>query len=230
MTQPLRILLVDDHRAMRNSLKTAIAAHPDLLVVAEAATGGEVVPLVEKHRPDVLVLDLRLPDANGWVLLERLATTGSLPPTLVLSACDEQVYARRLIRAGARGYLMKDEPTARIIESIRLVHSGWLVASHAITSQLMQEALGKDAPSSGAEEPPPPAAEDDTGSALSDRELQIFTLLAQGWRNKDMAAKIGVSEKSISTYKTRLMRKLGLRSTLQLADYYRAHGTALSQA
>jgi len=217
---PIRILLVDDHAALRDGLHNAIAEHADLSVVGEAATWREALDLTLALRPDVLVLDLNLPDGNGWTLLEQLGAHQMLPPTLVLSACDEHTYARRLLRSGARGYLMKDEPLSRVIEAIRQVHQGIFVASPAITSELIQTALAQSASS------PPEFPGNPEVSSLSDRELQIFTLLGQGWRNKEIAVRLGLGDKTVSTYKARLMGKLAITTTLDLLIRYRALGLA----
>jgi DNA-binding NarL/FixJ family response regulator len=217
MNAPIRIVLVDDHLAVRTGLRQAIEAEPDLIVSGEASTGQAALLLLEPGTVDVLVLDLNLPDANGWALLEQLRTAQRLPPTLVLSASDEHMFARRLLRAGARGYLMKDEPLRRIVEAIRLVHRGTVVASYAIAGQLMKEALEKPEPH--------PVADTSTCGTLSDRELQILAMLSQGWRNKQIAEKLELNEKTVSTYKARMMEKLGVTSTAKLIERYRAQDT-----
>jgi DNA-binding NarL/FixJ family response regulator len=211
----LRILLVDDHVANRNSLRIAIDSQPDLKVIGEAGTLQEALNVIAAQTPDVLVLDLNLPDGNGWALIEQLNTANTLPPTLVLSVCDEHVFARRLLSAGARGYLMKDAPLAQIIQSIHDVHAGHTVASAPIASLLMQEALGRD-------EPLPPTKPGTGLAALSDRELQICAMLGSGLRNKEIARSLGLSEKTIATYKSRLMEKLGVQSTPELIERHRA--------
>jgi len=217
MSAPLRILIVDDHPATRDGLRIAIVPQPDLQVVGEAATWQSALRLAHELRPDVMVLDLNLPDGNGWTLIEQLKSTKSLPSTLVLSVCDEQIYARRLLRAGARGYLMKDEPLAIVLQAIRDVASDELVASPSLTKQLMQEAIGgleesiRTEPASGIGE-------------LSDRELQIFALLGKGERNKEVAAHLGLSEKTVATYKVRLLKKLGVSTTPQLMERFRTWG------
>jgi DNA-binding NarL/FixJ family response regulator len=217
MTSPstIGIQLVDDHLALRDGLRNAIAAEPDLTVVGEAGTWREALVQTAALHPDVLVLDLNLPDGNGWTLIEQLRNLQILPATLVLSACDEHVYARRLLRSGAQGYLMKDEPLARIIDGIRLVHQGKFVASSTITNELVQTALAQPNDT--------PQSLDSKGiGALSDRELQIFTLLGQGWRNKEVAERLGVGNKTVATYKARLMLKLGITTTMDLLTRYRA--------
>jgi DNA-binding NarL/FixJ family response regulator len=217
---PIRILLVDDHATLRNGLRNAIAEHADLSVVGEAATWREALDRTLELRPGVLVLDLNLPDGNGWTLLEQLATHKMLPPTLILSACDEHTYARRLLRSGARGYLMKDEPLSRVIEAIRQVHQGIFVASPTITNELIQTAITQHDPDL------PETSSNSVISSLSDRELQIFTLLGQGWRNKEIADRLGLGDKTVSTYKARLMEKLSITTTMDLLTQYRALGLA----
>ena len=201
---------------MRSGLRNAIAEHPDLSVVGEASTWREAFDQTTLLRPDVLVLDLNLPDGNGWTLLEQLRSQQILPPTLILSACDEHLYARRLLRSGARGYLMKDAPLARIIEGIRQVHQGSFVASPAITNELMQAALAPHSPTDQKNQASNAVA------GLSDRELQILTLLGQGLRNKEIAERLGVADKTVATYKARLMEKLDITTTMELLACYRA--------
>ena len=209
------VLLVEDHPATREGLRAAIASQPGLRGVGEAATWHEALRLAQALKPDVLVLDLNLPDGNGWSLLEQLRSREALPPTLVLSVCDEALYARRLLRAGARGYLMKDEPIGTVLQAIREVHAGHLVTSRELSSDLMTEALDM---AERAEVDDPPAA----AGELSDRELQVFGLIARCLTNKEIAACLGLSEKTVHTYKTRLMSKLGVRTTPELEAHHAA--------
>jgi DNA-binding NarL/FixJ family response regulator len=203
------VLLVEDHPATRDGLRAAIECQPDLVVVGEASTWRDAMQLAKERRTDVLVLDLNLPDGNGWSLVEQLGSQGTLPRTLVLSVCDETIYARRLLNAGARGYLMKDEPLATILDAIREIHAGRLVASRTISSELMHEALRQSAPTTSSAEPA-------CAGSLSDRELQVYGLLARKLSNKEIAACLSLSEKTVHTYKTRLMTKLGVRTTPEL--------------
>ena len=208
------VLLVEDHPATREGLRTAIACQPGLRVAGEAATWHDALRLAQELKPDVLVLDLNLPDGNGWSLLEQLRSLQALPPTLVLSVCDEALYARRLLRAGARGYLMKDEPIGNVLQAIREIHAGHMVTSRALSSELMTQAL---------ELTPPPEVGDQPAGAggLSDRELQVLGLIARQLSNKEVAVSLGLSEKTVHTYKARLMAKLGVRTTPELEACYR---------
>ncbi len=212
------ILLVEDHPATREGLRTAIECQPDLRVVGEAESWHAALALVRELAPDVVVLDLNLPDGNGWSLLDQLRSLEILPPTLVLSVCEEAVFARRLLRAGARGYLMKDEPIGTVLEAIREIHAGRLVASPALRSQLMLEALQRA-------EPPEATVSPEATDTLSNRELQVFTLLARNLSNREIALQLRVSEKSVHTYKTRLMQKLQVQTTPELAARFAAGQT-----
>ncbi len=211
MSEPLHVFLVDDHPFVRLGLRTAIEQHPDFTVVGEADSCAAAIARLPALRPDLLVLDLNLGDGNGWTLIERLRDAKALPPTLVLSVCDESLYAERLLHAGARGYLMKNAPSERIVSALREIHSGQLVVSPAVASRFLRNRLG--------EEPEPEKAP--TGNQLSDQELRVFDLLAEGRRNCEIAEHLGVSEKTISTVKTRLMKKLGVRTTAQLLSLAR---------
>ena len=211
----VRVLLVEDHPAAREGLRVAIACQPDLCVAGETDSWHAALSLVRQVAPDVVVLDLNLSDGNGWSLLEQLRTLGTLPPTLVLSVCNEDVYGRRLLRGGARGYLMKDEPIACVLQAIREIHAGRLVASPALRTQLMAEALQRA-------EPLEEAAGPEIPNTLSDREMQVFSLLARGLANREIAAQLRVSEKSVHTYKTRLMSKLQVRTTPELTALFQA--------
>lgn len=206
---------MEDHPTVRDGLRTAIASQADMRVVGEAAGWREALPLARGLVPDVMVLDLNLPDGHGWSLLDELRAQGALPPTLVLSVCDEAMYARRLLRAGARGYLMKDSPIGQVLRAIQEIHAGHLAASPSLSSELMTEALAM------AELPEPslPAV------PLSNRELQVLNLIAHGLPNKEIATTLGLSEKTVHTYKIRLMEKLGVQTTPELVACHRAlHG------
>lgn len=198
---PGQIFVVDDHPLTRKGLCEAIRAEPDLEVCGEAAGYEEALRSLRAKPAEVLVLDLNLKDGSGWTLLQQLQAEKHLPPTLVLSVCDEEVYAPRLIEAGARGYLMKDEPIAAVLAAIRKILAGHVAVSDKIASRLIQPS-GKSSAQ----------ALDD----LSDRELQVYEMLCQRLGNKDIAARLGISHKTIGTYKARLMEKLGVRTTPEL--------------
>ena len=204
---PSRIFVVDDHPLTRKGLCEAISAELHLSICGEAEGWHEALRKVVELKPDLMVLDLHLKDGNGWTLLEQLAKTQPVPPTLVLSFYDEQIYAQRLLKQGARGYLMKDAPITQVLEAIRKILAGHIAVSDAIASRLIQTA---------AQAPDTDQTSNEDVTALSDRELQVFEMLRQGVSNKDIAARLGISQKTIGTYKARLMEKLGIRTTPEL--------------
>ncbi len=198
-----RVLLVDDHPLTRKGLSEAIVGEADLEVCGEAEEWRTACALMESLRPDIVMLDLNLKDGNGWDLLKHVGGDPAAPPVLVLSVCDEDVFAARLLRAGAKGYLMKDAPIAKVLEAVRKVLAGHIAVSDAVASRLIQfvaNGSGKTDRYSGLGE-------------LSDREVQVLDYLRQGMGNREIAERLGVSDKTIGTYKSRLMEKLGVRTT-----------------
>ncbi len=204
---PSRIFVVDDHPLTRKGLCEAIAAEPHLSICGEAEGWHEALSKVVELKPDLMVLDLHLKDGNGWTLLEQLALTQQIPPTLVLSFYDEQLYAQRMIKQGARGYLMKDAPIAQVLEAIRKILAGHIAVSDVIASRMIHSA---------AQGPETETVPDEDMTALSDRELQVFEMLREGASNKHIADRLGISQKTIGTYKSRLMEKLGIRTSPEL--------------
>lgn len=213
---PKQIFVVDDHPLVRKGLCDAIRTQPDLAICGEAIGWRDALEAIQALHPDALVLDLNLKDGNGWTLVEHLQTANALPPTLVLSVCDEDIYARRLLDAGARGYLMKDAPIAEVLSALRKILSGHLAVSDAIASRLLQPGNT-------------PAAEARSREILSNRELQVCEMLSQSLGNKDIAARLGISPKTIGTYKARLMEKLGVRTTPELVALAKDESSALKK-
>ncbi|MFZ4694350.1 MAG: response regulator [Verrucomicrobiia bacterium] len=203
-TRKKRILVVEDHPLVRKGLCDAINADADLQVCGEAESWHDAQQQVLESPPDLMVLDLNLKDGNGWTLLDQLRAAEKLPPTLVLSVCAEEVYARRLLQSGARGYLMKDEPIPQILEAIRKVIRGHLAVSDAVASNIIGNAAQGDVAAVDART---------EMEALSDRELQVFEMISQGLGNKEIAERLGIGQKTISTHKIRLMEKLGVQTT-----------------
>ena len=203
----LRILVVDDHPMVLHGLASAIDAHEDLCVVGQAESWRDAMECIRETRPDVMLLDLNLKDGNGWTLLENLSAKEELLPTLVLSVNDELAYGRRLLQAGAMGYLMKDAPMMEIFAAIRKVAAGELAVSPRLSRELLRHAGGRGR-----------ANAKDELEILSDRELQVSIFLIEGMTMDEISQRLAISAKTVSTYKGRLMKKLGVRTTLQLVS------------
>ena len=201
-----RLLLVEDHPATRAGLAACFAAEADFEVCGQTDSRHEALALVRALRPDALLLDLQLTDGTGWSLIETLAAEGQLPPTLVFSVLQEEPHAERLLRAGARGYLPKDTPLARVVPALRKMLSGHLVVSDRVATRLLGQAVGHAAAGQEAREL----------QLLSDRELQVLQMLSQGLHNKEIAQRLGLSSKTVGTYKARLMEKLGVCTAPEL--------------
>lgn len=201
-----RILLVDDHPLVRKGLEDAIAAEDDLEVCGEAEGWRMALKAIQSDKPDLVILDLNLKDGNGWSLLDNLKSLPDSPPVLVLSVCDEEIYATRILRAGAQGYLMKDTSLDTLLKAIRKILSHQLAVSDTIATTLIQRATLNDAEKTEIHEL----------GTLSDREIQVMELIRAGMSNIQIAEQMGISPKTVGTYKARLMEKLGVRTTPEL--------------
>lgn len=171
-----------------------------------AGSLAEAESLIQATNPDGLILDMHLPDGDGLGLLRKLQQSGQAPLALILSICDEVVYAPRMFAAGARGFVMKDQPLEIILEALQNVLQGKLAFSAGVVTRLLE----------GHKAPPRNPLE-----RLSAQELAVCRLLASGLRNKEVAARMGLSPQTVGTYKSRILRKLNLTSQLSLEEFMR---------
>lgn len=208
----INIFLADDHAIVREGLKRLIEAEPDFVLVGEAEDGTEVVAGVLATRPDVVVLDISMPGRNGVEVARLLRESCPEAKVLVLSVHEDTAYARELLEAGVLGYMLKRAAAEELISAIRVVAGGGFHADSRVASQLMDVLNG--------------AADKSVGGVenLSDRELEVLRLIAKGYSNKEVAANLGVSVKTIETYKVRSMEKLGLRSRVEVVRHANMHG------
>jgi DNA-binding NarL/FixJ family response regulator len=207
--QPARVLIVDDHPPVREALAFRIGRQPDLEVCGEAADTAEALRLVAEARPDVAVVDITLKSGDGIDLIKRIRDRNDHVRVLVWSMHGESLYAERALRAGALGYVNKDQATDTIVEAIRRVLEGKVWLSEAMAERLLQRAVG-------------PGRQDATRSpvdALADRELEVFRLIGQGVKTAEIADRIHLSVKTVETYRDRIRQKLDLADGTQLAHY-----------
>jgi DNA-binding NarL/FixJ family response regulator len=206
----IELVIADDHAIVRSGLKQLFAQEPDLRVVAEATHGSETMDCVRQHQPDLLLLDLNMPGISGPDLIQRLKLQQPRLPILVLSMHNEPLMASRTIKAGATGYVTKDSEPEILIAAIRKVATG----GKYIVPELAAQMLFDHGDSADAA----------PHTLLSNRELEIFRLLTTGKTANDIAAQLAISNKTVSTHKTRMMEKLKLGSTAELMRYAMQHG------
>ena len=203
-----RVLLVDDHPIVRQGLAQLIGQQAGLEVCAEAADPQEAMAAIKAHSPSLVVLDLSLNGADGMELIRDIRQQREDLPVLVLSMHDESVYAQRAIRAGARGYIMKQEPPEVLLEAVRRVLDGEIYLSEKLGQSLLTRLVGATAP----------AAEQELDQ-LSDRELQVVRLIGQGLRTRDIAEQLYLSVKTVEAHREHIKQKLGLGSGAELLRY-----------
>lgn len=200
-----KILLVDDHSIVRQGLKNLIELESDLEVAGEAASGVDALNLIRKNSYDVVVLDISMPDKNGVDTLHDIKHIAPELPVLILSGYAEQQYALNLMRSGCKGYLSKDADSDEIIKAIRTIAHGKRYIS-AELAELMSNELSHP-------------SEKQLHETLSEREFQVFFKLAGGLSPTDIAAELNISIKTVSTYRTRILEKMSLKSNADLTYY-----------
>lgn len=208
----LQILLADDHAIVRAGLKALIESQPDMSVVGEARDGAEVVALADDCRPDVIVMDLSMPRLSGLEATGILRQRCPQSHILILSVHEDATYLRRVLEAGARGYVLKHAAAESLISAIRQVASGEVYLDPALSPLLVTTVVGG------------PAGQLDGGTAMSERETIVLRLIAQGYSNKEIAAQLDLSVKTIETYKARAMEKLGIGSRVEIVRYAASKG------
>jgi DNA-binding NarL/FixJ family response regulator len=196
------VFILDDHPAIRQAVASALQETDDLTVEGRSGTLQDAIEALKALDPDILILDLALPDGDGITLLKALGEHGSIPTTLVFSVRDELVHAMRALRAGAVGFLSKTRPLSDLLDAIRQVAAGDVAFSRAVLTQVMSGAEGTG-PSLAIEE-------------LSDREREVFRKLGQGRNVEQIAREMDLGRKTIETYRRRAKEKFGLDSVSQL--------------
>jgi len=203
---PIRVLLVDDQAIVRSGLRLALAAHDDLAVVGEATNGQHAIEVARAARPDVVLMDVRMPVLDGISATAELLAGDPALRVLVLTTFADDEYVFGALRAGASGYLLKDAEPAEIVAAVRAVAAGESVVAPAVTRRLVDAALSAASPA---------APSDPRLELLTSREVEVLTALAAGSSNAEIAASLHVSEPTVKTHVSSLLAKLGLRSRVQ---------------
>ena len=203
---PTTVLLADDHTLMRQGLRHILESHSDFAIVAEASSGIEAVEAARQHRPDVAVVDVAMKELNGIEATSQILKHSPHTAVLILSMYSDERYVMRAVKAGARGYLLKNSAGDELIQAIHAVQKGLAFFSPAV-NQLFQSGFAR---LKNAE------AINDRFELLTDRERQIYQLLAEGNSNTDIANRLNLSLHTVETHRWRVMEKLDLHSTAEL--------------
>jgi len=209
---PLRVFLADDHAVVREGLKALINSNPEMEVIGEAADGTAAVAKVAELDPDVVVMDVSMPGLNGAKATAAIKETKPSRKVLALTLHEERSYVRLLLDAGASGYVLKRSAADELIHAIKAVADGRVYLDPSLAGGVLDSLRGK--PTSSA-----------AGDAdLSQREAEVLRLIALGYSNKEIAAKLELSVKTVETYKKRSVEKLGLRSRVDIVRYAAEQG------
>jgi len=203
----LRIVLADDHAVVREGLKALINAHSGMTVVGEAADGRMACELVERVRPDVAVLDVSMPEMSGGQATERIRQSCPEVKVLALTVHEDRGYLRRLLAAGAAGYVLKRSAAEELIRAIQVVAGGGVYLDPSLAGKVVGGFVHRS------------GGETAAGEELSDREAAVVRLTACGHGNKEIAAQLDISIKTVETYKARALEKLSLHSRADLVRY-----------
>lgn len=199
------IVLVDDHPMVRERLAEVINQEPDLQVCGEAEDRAGALAVIATTQPDLVIVDLTLKESHGMDLIKDLQTQQPQVRILVVSMQEESLYAERVIRAGAHGYITKQEATRKVLHAIRKVLAGEVYLSETLTVQLLSRVVGRSRPEAAL-----------SVSSLADRELQVFEMIGRGLGTRQIAEKLHLDVKTIETYRARIKEKLKLKDAAEL--------------
>jgi DNA-binding NarL/FixJ family response regulator len=197
----VRILIVEDHALVRDGFVALINRVPSLQVIAEASGASEALSLITKYQPDLVIADLLLAEGNGLDLLKDVKLNGVDVPFLIISMQDEEIYAERCLKAGARGYIMKHSATDEFLDAIETISRGEIYLSKKMNAVLLRRFADKSNATgrSGLE-------------SLTDRELQIYQMIGAGLNTRDIAPRLGISPKTVATHRENIKAKLGAKT------------------
>ena len=207
--EPIRILLADDHTIVRDGLRAILEREPDMAVIAEAADGRECIRLAESSAPDVVVMDLGMPNMNGMEATRRIVSANPRIGVVILSMHQDESYVLGALKAGAKGYLLKDSMRGEVLQAIRAVHQGRSFLTRKV-AQMLQEDYVSRLEERGLE---------DRYDLLSDREREVLQFIAEGRANKEVANLLNISVTTVETHRGHILQKLDIHSVPELILY-----------
>jgi len=203
-----RILVVDDHPIVRQGLALMVNREPDLVVCGEAEDATAAMLVLASARADVLIVDISLNGPDGLDLLKTIRTTHPTLPVLILSMHDESIYAERALRAGANGYIMKQEATEKVLVAVRRILKGEIYVSDRIANRMLKHYITRSG-----------TLRNSSIADLSDRELEVFRLIGEGHATRQIAEELHISIKTVESYQAHIKEKLSLRSARELMQH-----------
>ncbi|HEX7138592.1 MAG TPA: response regulator transcription factor [Vicinamibacterales bacterium] len=203
----LRVLLADDHVTVRHGLKLIIEGQPDMSVVAEASDGETAIEQALALKPDVVVMDISMPGMTGLVATRKLKRIQPDAAIVTLTRHSDDAYLQELLRAGVAGYVLKQSAPSELVQAIRAAASGGQYVDSSLTARITAGFLGRE------------GRRDGKSAALSERESDVLRLIAQGYSNKEIAARLSLSVKTVEAHKANAMRKLGLNGRIDIVKY-----------
>lgn len=209
----IRVLLADDHAILREGLKTLLATDPEIQVIGDASNGQEAVNLVEKLKPDVLLMDIGMPVMNGLEAAKKIAQLYPTVKVLILTQYDSQDYLFNVLQAGAQGYVLKRSASTELFSAIKTVHDGLAYLSPAMTKTLIKEHVGTEQ-----------TVIEKTKNLLTAREQEILKLIAEGKTNQEIAGQLIISLKTVQTHRAHILEKLNMHDRTELVKYAIAKG------
>jgi DNA-binding NarL/FixJ family response regulator len=205
VAEKIRVLVADDQTLVRTGFRVILEAEGDIEVVAEADTGTEAIRQAQLTEPDVILMDIRMPELDGLSAAEEILRHPDPPTIVVLTTFDQNEYVYRALRAGAAGFLLKDAPATRLIAAVRAAATGDSLIEPSITRRMVERFVA----------PVEPKGTPEALAALTERELDVLQLLARGLSNAEIAAELVVAETTVKTHVARILTKLGIRDRVQ---------------
>ena len=207
-TKRSRVLVIDDHPIVRQGLAQMIDREPDLMVCGDAEEAKTALQAIAILKPDIVVIDISLNGPSGLEILKTIRQNDPTLRVLILSMHDEMVYAERALRAGANGYIMKQEATEMVLAALRRILEGEVYVSNRVASRMLKQLVG------GA-----PANQQSAIDGLTDRELEVFRLIGEGYGTRQISDQLHLSVKTVETYQSHIKEKMGLRNARELVQY-----------
>ena len=202
----ITVAVADDHAVVRAGLRLLLEREPDIRVVADAANGREAIEVAQRLQPDVLLLDLSMPQCGGLTALPKIKAVAPETHVLVLTMHKDEEYARQVLASGGAGYILKESADEIVVDAVRKVHRGQIYVDSALMGALLSDII-------------PAPVTHDPWDELSEREQEVITLVAWGYTSQEIAEKLHLSANTVDTYRARAMHKLGLTNRAQLVRY-----------